>query len=73
MMDEGAKKVSWWARIFRKKAKLTYWLKEQVFVVEVTDFKEVAPDCIVFRDYYTMKNIMVKYNNTITYVLEEIK
>jgi hypothetical protein len=42
-------------------------------VVEVTDFKEVAPDCIVFKDYYTMKNIMVKYNNTITYVLEEIK
>lgn len=72
-MEQGAKTVSWWAKIFRKKAKLTYWLKEQVFVVEVADFKEVSPDCIVFKDYYTMKNIMVKYNNTITYVLEELK
>lgn len=72
-MNNEIKKLSWLARIFRKKAKLTYWLKEQVFVVEVADFKEVTPDCIVFKDYYTMKNIMVKYNNTITYVLEEIK
>jgi hypothetical protein len=72
-MEQGAKTLSWWAKIFRKRAKLTYWLKDQVYVTEVTDFKEVAPDCIVFKDYYTMKNIMVKYNNTITYVLEEIK
>jgi hypothetical protein len=72
-MEQEVKELGWWARIFRKKAKLTYWLKEQVFVVEVTDFKEVTPDCIVFKDYYTKKNIMVKYNNTITYVLEEIK
>jgi len=72
-MDQEAKELSWWARIFRKKAQLTYWLKDQAYVVVVTDFKEVAPDCIVFKDYYTLKNIMVKYNNTITYVLEEIK
>jgi hypothetical protein len=72
-MSEEIKELSWWAKIFRKRAKLTYWLKEQVYVVEVTDFKEIAPDCIMFKDFYTMRNIMVKYNNTITYVLEEIK
>jgi hypothetical protein len=72
-MSEEIKELSWWAKIFRKRAKLTYWLKEQVYVVEVTDFKEIAPDCIMFKDFYTLRNIMVKYNNTITYVLEEIK
>jgi hypothetical protein len=72
-MSEEIKELSWWAKLFRKRAKLTYWLKEQVYVVEVTDFKEIAPDCIMFKDFYTMRNIMVKYNNTITYVLEEIK
>jgi len=72
-MEQQVKQLSWWTRIFRRKAKLTYWLKENVFVVEVCDFKEITPDCIVFKDYYTKKNIMVKYNNTITYVLEEIK
>jgi hypothetical protein len=72
-MSEEIKELSWWAKIFRKRAKLTYWLNQQVYVVEVTDFKEIAPDCIVFKDYYTMRSIMVKYNNTITYVLEEIK
>jgi len=72
-MDQETQELSWWSRIFRKKAQLTYWLKDQTYVVVVTDFKEVAPDCIVFKDYYTLKNIMVKYNNTITYVLEEIK
>jgi hypothetical protein len=70
---EEVKELSWWAKLFRKRAKLTYWLKDQVYVVEVTDFKEVSPDCIVFKDFYTMRNIMVKYNTTITYVLEEIK
>jgi hypothetical protein len=72
-MEQEAREISWWARLFRKRAKLTYWLKDQVYVLEVTDFKEISPDCIVFKDYYTMKNIMVKYNNTITYVLEEVK
>jgi hypothetical protein len=72
MSEEGIK-LSWWAKLLRKKAKLTYWLKDQVYVLEVTDFKEISPDCIVFKDYYTNRNIMVKYNTTITYVLEEIK
>jgi hypothetical protein len=72
-MEQEVKELSWWARLFRKRAKLTYWLKDKVYVVEVTDFKEVSPDCIVFKDFYTMRNIMVKYNTTITYVLEEIK
>jgi hypothetical protein len=66
-------KLSWWAKLFRNRAKLTYWLKDQVYVVEVSDFKEIASDCITFKDYYTQRNIMVKYSNTITYVLEEIK
>jgi len=72
-MGQEAKELGWWARTFRKRAKLTYWLKDQVYVLEVTDFKEISPDCIVFKDYYTMKSIMVKYNTTITYVLEETK
>jgi len=72
-MEQEVKEIGWWAKIFRKKAKLTYWLKDQVYVVEVTDFKEISSDCIVFKDYYTMNSIMVKYNNTITYVLEELK
>jgi len=72
-MEQEVKELSWCAKLFRKNAKLTYWLKDQVYVVEVCDFKEIAPNCIVFKDYYTKKNIMVKYINTITYVLEEEK
>jgi hypothetical protein len=72
-MSEEVKPLSWWATLFRNKAKLTYWLKEQVYVVEVSDFKEIAPDCITFKDYYTQRNIMVKYSTIITYVLEEVK
>jgi hypothetical protein len=72
-MSEEVKELSWWAKLTRKKAKLTYWLKDQAHVLEVTDFKEISSDCIVFKDYYTGRNIMVKYNTTITYVLEEIK
>jgi hypothetical protein len=65
--------LSWWARIFRSKAKLTYFLKDVKYEVVVTDFKEVAPDCIVYRDYYTLKKTMVRYNCTIIYKLKEIK
>jgi hypothetical protein len=65
--------LSWWARIFRSKAKLTYFLKDVKYEVVVTDFKEVAPDCIVYRDYYTLKKTMVRYNCTIIYKLREIK
>jgi hypothetical protein len=72
-MTEEAKPLSWLAKMFRNKAKLTYWLKDQVYVVEVSDFKEVAPDCITFKDYLSQRNIMVKYSTTITYVLEEVK
>ena len=72
-MEQGAKKVSWWARLFRSKAKLTYWLGSDVYTVEVYKFTEKKEDCIVFIDYYTQKTIMVKHNRTISYVLEEIK
>jgi hypothetical protein len=65
--------LSWWARIFRSKAKLTYWLNDDAYTADVTDFKEVSPDCIVYKDYYTLKKIKVKYNCTIIYILEEIK
>jgi hypothetical protein len=65
--------LSWWARIFRSKAKLTYFLKDVKYETVVTDFKEVAPDCIVYRDYYTLKKTMVRYNCTIIYKLREIK
>jgi hypothetical protein len=72
-MEDGAKKVSWWVKLFRSRAKLTYWLSNDVYVVEVSKFTEKKDDCIVFIDYYTQKSIMVKHNRTISYVLEEIK
>lgn len=72
-MEDGAKKISWWARLFRSRAKLTYWLNSDVYVVEVSKFTEKKDDCIVFIDYYTQKSIMVKHSRTISYVLEEIK
>jgi hypothetical protein len=72
-MEDGAKKVSWWAKLFRSRAKLTYWLGNDPYVVEVSKFTEKKDDCIVFIDYYTQKSVMVKHNRTISYVLEEIK
>jgi hypothetical protein len=66
-------KLSWWARIFRSRAYLTYWLDGEKYEADVTDFKEVKPDCIVFKNFYTMKKTMVRYNCTIIYKLEEIK
>jgi hypothetical protein len=72
-MEDGAKKVSWWVKLFRSRAKLTYWLSNDVYVVEVSKFTEKKDDCIVFIDYYTQKSVMVKHNRPISYVLEEIK
>lgn len=66
-------KLSWWAQKFRSRAKLTYFLKDVKYEVYVSDFKEVRPDCIVYRDYYTQKKTMVRYNCTIIYKLREIK
>ncbi len=71
--DVEIKELGWFARLFRKRAKLTYWLDQQVYVTEVCHFKEVSSECIVFSDYYTKKNTMVKYRNKITYVLEQVK
>jgi hypothetical protein len=65
--------LSWWARTFRSRARLTYYLKDVKYEVDVSDFKEVRPDCIVYRDFYTMKKTMVRYNCTIIYKLREIK
>jgi hypothetical protein len=65
--------LPWWKRIFRTKAKLTYWLNHDAFVVEICHFEERDPECIIFKDYYTKKSIMVKHNRPISYVLEEIK
>lgn len=72
-MAEAEVKLSWWARIFRSRARLTYWLRDQKYIVEVTDFKEVTPDCIVYKDYYTLKKTKVRYNCTIIYKLQEVK
>lgn len=72
MIEEDVK-LSWWAQIFRSRATLTYWLNDNKYQADVTDFKEVKPDCIVFRDFYTMKKTMVRYNCTIIYTLQEIK
>lgn len=66
-------KLSWLARLFRSRARLTYYLKDVKYEVDVTDFKEVSPDCIVYKDYYTLKKTMVRYNCTIIYKLREVK
>jgi hypothetical protein len=74
MTDENeVQELGWFARLFRKRAKLTYWLDQQAYVIEVCHFKEISPECIVFSDYYSKKNTMVKYRNKITYVLEQMK
>lgn len=65
--------LGWFARFFRKRAKLTYWLDNQVYVAEVCHFQEKSPECIVFSDYYTKKNTMVRHRTKITYVLEQMK
>ena len=72
-MTDAARELNWFQKLFRTRAKLTYWLDSQAYVVEVCHFKEISPECIVFADYYTKKNTMVKYRNKITYVLEQIK
>ena len=72
-VDVEVKELGWFARHFRKRAKLTYWLDQQAYETEVCHFKEISPECIVFSDYYTKKNTMVKYRNKITYVLEQVK
>jgi hypothetical protein len=71
--DAEIKELGWFAKLFRKQAKLTYWLDQQAYVVNVCHFKEISPECIVFSDYFTKKNTMVKYRNKITYVLEQVK
>ncbi len=65
--------LSWWAKIFRSRARLTYYLKDVKYEMDVTDFKEIRPDCIVYKDFYTLKKTMVRYNCTIIYKLREIK
>jgi hypothetical protein len=72
-MIENEIELSWWSKIFRSKAKLTYWLDNNVFVVEVCHFIEKSSECIIFKDYYSKKTVMVKHTRPITYVLEEIK
>lgn len=73
MSDDNDKELGWFARLFRKKAKLTYWLDDQIYSLEVCHFKEISPECIVFSDYYTKRNTMVKHQRKITYVLEQLK
>jgi hypothetical protein len=72
-MTEEIKKLSWLDRIFRNRAKLTYWLDDKVFQLDVSNFKERSAECIVFEDYFTKRSMIVKHNKPITYVLEEIK
>jgi hypothetical protein len=59
--------------MFRSRARLIYFLKYVEYRADVCDFKEVSPDCIVYRDYYTQKKTLVRYNCTIIYKLIEIK
>ena len=72
-MTEEKNSLSWWDRMFRNRAKLTYWLDEKIFQLEVSKFKEKSPEGIAFEDYFTKRSIMVRHNKPITYILEEIK
>ncbi len=67
------KKLGWFTRLFRKKIKLTYWINQQAYSAEVSDFKEKGPNCIIYKDYLTQKTTMIKYNNPIPYMLEQMK
>ena len=73
MNDQEIKQLSWIAKLFRKKVRLTYWLDQIVYTAEICDFTEKASDCIMFKDYYTKNSTVVKYDKPITYVLEQIK
>lgn len=66
-------KVSWLAKLFRKKVKLTYWLGANQYGQFVCDFKEKDPTCIIFKDYYTKNTTVVKFDKQIIYVLEQVK
>lgn len=72
-MTEEVKKVSWLAKLFRKKVKLTYWLDKTTYSALICDFSEKEGNCIVFKDYYTKNTTVVKYDKPINYVLEQIK
>lgn len=73
MTENERKEPNWFVKLFRKRAKLTYWLDGQVYTAEVCHFKEITPECVMFSDYYTKRNTMVRYHNKITYVLEQTK
>jgi hypothetical protein len=73
MSEQDSKTISWLAKLFRKKVKLTYWLDEKVYSVLICDFTEKEQNCILFKDYYTKNTTVVKYDKPINYVLEQIK
>lgn len=65
-------KLSWIARIFRKKIKLTYWLNDNAYSLLVCDFKNPKPENVIYKDYYTKKITVIKSDKPINYVLEEL-
>lgn len=73
MSEQQVKKLSWLARLFRKKVKLTYWLGSDAYVHEICDFDEKSENCIIFKDYYTKNSTVVKYDHPIIYILEQVK
>lgn len=72
-MTADTKELNWFAKLFRNRSKLTYWLDGQVYVADICRFKEQSPECILFCDYYTKKHTLVRHKNKITYVLEQVK
>lgn len=67
------KTLSWFARFFRKKVRLTYWLGETQHQAEICWFHEKTPYVIMYKDYYTKNLTLVKWNRQITYKLQQIK
>lgn len=65
--------LGWFARLFRRHARLTYWLNDQSYQADICDFQEKSPECIQFSDYITQKTTVVRHREPIVYVLEQVK
>ena len=61
--------VGFWARIFRSRCLLQYWLGHKMYSVYVTNFKEKSDTCIVYDDYVTKRTTVIKSDRPITYTL----
>lgn len=62
-------RVNWWARWFRPRMLLQFWVNGEPHRVWACDFREKNDNCIVYRDYVTRKVTTVKSSEPIPYSL----